>query len=306
MSTLPSLERGTPLVLDGGLATELERRGHDLDDALWSARLLLDDPDAVRAVHVDYLRAGADIVTTATYQASRTGYAARGLDDQAADRVIARAVELAVEARGLVGRDALVAGSLGPYGALLADGSEYRGDYALSVDDLVRVHAPRVDALAGVDLVWFETLPSLAEARAVAAIARARPAVRFWVQLSLRDASTIACGAPIAEAAPIFDGIDNVLGLGLNCAAPGLIEGGLASLNVRRKSAAPNRGERWDPTTRRFVGEPGDFDLGAWATRFLAAGATIVGGCCRTTPDDIARVRAAVDQSTPASRKTNG
>jgi homocysteine S-methyltransferase len=306
--TLSALEHGTPLVLDGGLASELERRGHLLDDALWSARLLLDDPEAVRAVHVDYLRAGADVVSTATYQASRMGFARRGLDAQRADRMIARAVALAIAARTLVGRGALIAGSLGPYGALLADGSEYRGDYPLSVDELVAVHLPRVDALvaAGVDLVWFETLPSLAEARAVAAIAKARPAVRFWAQLSMRDERSIARGEPIAEVGPIFDGIDNVLGVGLNCAAPETIEAGLARLGSARKSAAPNRGGRWDPVSRRFVGEAAGFDLGTWATRFLAAGATVVGGCCRTTPEDIARVRAAVDHSLPAHLKLNG
>jgi homocysteine S-methyltransferase len=292
-----TLAAGRPLLLDGGLATELERRGHSIDDALWSARLLLDDPDAVRAVHADYLRAGADVVSTASYQASRQGLATRGLDAAAADAVLARSVALARQARDEVGRDALVAGSLGPYGALLADGSEYRGDYPLSVGELIAIHRPRVEALlaGGADLILFETLPSLAEARAVAALARALPEARFWAQVTAADAARLASGDPLAELGAIFADVDNVLGLGINCCAPAVVEAALPALPARGRSAAPNRGERWDAAARRFVAEGEPFDLGAWARRFLAAGATLIGGCCRTTPADIAAARRALD-----------
>jgi homocysteine S-methyltransferase len=286
------------LVLDGGLATELERRGHRLDDGLWSARLLLDDPSAIRAVHTDYLRAGADVLCTASYQASRQGFARRGLDAAAADAAIVRSVELARQARDEIGRHAIIAGSLGPYGALLADGSEYRGDYPLSIGELVAVHRPRVEALlaGGADWILFETLPSLAEGAAVAAIARGLPEARFWVSFTTPAPDRLARDGSLADAVALFTELDNLVGLGINCTAPAIVEAALCALpRSRGRGAAPNRGERWDEVNRRFVPEAQAFDLGAWARRFAAAGATLIGGCCRTTPEDIARVRVALD-----------
>jgi homocysteine S-methyltransferase len=296
--TISAIESRRVLVLDGGLATELERRGHHLDDALWSARLLVDDPAAIRAVHADYLRAGADVLTTASYQASRQGFAKKGLDGAAADAAITRSVELARQARDDIGRRAIIAGSLGPYGALLADGSEYRGDYPLSVGELVAVHRPRVEALlaGGAEWILFETLPSLAEGAAVAAIARALPEARFWVSFTTPAPDRLARGELLGDAVALFADVDNLVGLGINCTAPAIVEAALPILPRHRgRSAAPNRGERWDDVHRRFIPEAQAFDLGAWALRFAAAGATLIGGCCRTTPEDIARVRVALD-----------
>ena len=164
-------------VLDGGLATELEARGHDLSDRLWSARLLLSEPDAIEEVHLAYFRAGARVAITASYQASVEGFAAAGLDRPTALEAIRRSVELAQRARrrfleeeAAAGRDpgrVLVAGSVGPYGAMLADGSEYRGDYDPGDAALEAFHRPRIDALvaAGADLLAIETIPTLREAR---------------------------------------------------------------------------------------------------------------------------------------------
>ena len=150
------------VVLDGGLATELEFRGHDLTDRLWSARLLVTDPGAIEAVHLDYFRAGAQVATTASYQATIPGFVAAGLDRAAALHAIATSVEVARRARDAYAAEAnvdpaglLVAGSVGPYGAMLADGAEYRGDYDPGRGVLRDLHAPRMEALleAGADLL---------------------------------------------------------------------------------------------------------------------------------------------------------
>ncbi len=195
-------------VIDGGLATELEARGHDLSDRLWSARLLLTDPEAIEAVHLAYFRAGARVATTASYQATIQGFAAAGLDRATALAAIARSVDLARRARdryaaeaGLEPADLLVAGSVGPYGAMLADGSEYRGDYDPGTAELRDVHAPRIDALlaAGVDLLAIETVPTMREAAVLLDLVEETGATA-WLSYQCRDGASTAAGEPFGEA----------------------------------------------------------------------------------------------------------
>ena len=195
------------VLLDGGLATELERRGHDLDDPLWSAKVLLEDPGAIRAAHRTYLDAGADCVITATYQATFQGLAARGVDSSRAEGVLLKAVDLAVRARddfraGQANREGrlrpVVAAGIGPYGAFLADGSEYRGDYGIGARALADFHRRRLRLLAGspADMLACETLPSLGEARVLAALARETTAKPVWFSFTCRDEGHLSDGTP--------------------------------------------------------------------------------------------------------------
>lgn len=288
MKLLDLLDTRAVVLLDGGLASELERRGHDLDDRLWSARVLLESPDAIVAVHRDYLDAGADIVTTASYQATFAGLARRGLDHAAAAAIIGTSVRLARRACDEAGRtDALVAGSIGPYGAYLADGSEYRGDYGLSVDALVDFHGPRLDVLAAsCDVIACETIPCLTEAEA---LARLLPGLDAWVSFSCRDALHVSHGEPLAEC---IEAVACATAVGVNCIAPAL------ALDLLRTAARatdkplvvyPNSGETWDGRAPGWSGCAVRPDaLAEAAPAWVAAGARIVGGCCRTTPAHIA------------------
>jgi homocysteine S-methyltransferase len=278
------IDAASPVLLDGGLATELERRGHDLDDPLWSARVLLEQPEAIVQVHRDYLEAGADIVTTATYQATFVGLAGRGLDREATTELLASAVALARRACDEAGRpDALVAASIGPYGAFLADGSEYRGDYGLCVDALVDFHGPRLDVLAPLcDVVACETIPCLAEAQA---LARLLPGLDAWVSFSCRDAQTVSHGEPLSEC---IAAVPSATAVGVNCIAPALTTALLctaAKATDKPLVAYPNAGEIYrDGWSGRALGPT---DLAALAPRWYAAGARLIGGCCRTTPAHI-------------------
>jgi homocysteine S-methyltransferase len=280
------------VVLDGGLATELEARGHDLADALWSARLLLDDPDAIVAAHRSFFRAGAVVATTASYQASFPGLAARGLGRAAAERVLRRSVELADAARAeaaIDGRRRWVAASVGPYGAALADGSEYRGRYGLSVAELAAWHRPRLEVLvdAGPDILALETVPDADEARALVAALAGSP-VPAWLSYSIDGGSTRA-GQPLTDAFAVVAESPEIVAVGVNCCAPSDV--GPAIAVARRVTGKPvvvypNSGERWDAARRRWVGRS-RFSA-ALAARWIAAGAVAVGGCCRVRPRDIA------------------
>lgn len=159
-----------PLLLDGGLATELEARGHDLSDDLWSARLLVDAPQEIVAAHLAFYRAGAVIATTASYQATFPGFRTRGIGYDDGVRLLRRSVELAKLARAqLPGPRRWVAASAGPYGAALADGSEYRGRYGRRVRELTAFHRPRLEVLAGAepDVLALETVPDADEGAAL-------------------------------------------------------------------------------------------------------------------------------------------
>lgn len=285
------------VLFDGGMATELERRGFDLSSHLWSARLLVDAPEAVQAVQRDYVDAGADVICSASYQASRLGFARAGLSEHDADALITRSVVLTREA--VRGR-ALVAASLGPYGAVLADGSEYSGGYALSEGALADFHRPRIAAaLAGApDLVLFETVPSLVEARALLRVFAEHADVPFMVTFSTRDEAHVAHGEPFAEVARTVAAAPNVVAVGVNCLPPERVVPLLRSAagTATPLAASPNSGETWDATARRWVGAPiAGKDFGTLVRTYLDAGARVVGGCCRTTPDDIAAARRTID-----------
>ena len=304
----PFLDLGA-CVLDGGLATELERRGADLRDPLWSAKALLESPNDIVDVHLSYFEAGADVAITASYQASETGFATRGVDRAGTEHLLRRSVELAREA---VGRWAistaaaqrerpspLVAASVGPYGAVLADGSEYRGDYGVSRSFLVDFHLARLDPLvaAGPDLLAVETIPSSVEIEAIVeALALLGHPIPAWCSVTLRDGSTLADGAPLLDAISPARSSPSMVALGVNCCSSTdalqavQLLGPHASMPV---VAYPNRGGTWEAHTHTWVGDRRS-DMGAIASQLWQTGARIVGGCCGTGPDDVRSITRAL------------
>jgi homocysteine S-methyltransferase len=294
------------VLLDGALATELERYGADLRDSLWSARLLVENPDLIRRVHLDYLDAGADVITTASYQATLPGFARHGLSAEQAADLLRLSVELARQARaGFLaahpGRplQPLVAASVGPYGAYLSDGSEYRGDYGLSVTELMDFHRPRLAVLAAAepDLFAFETIPNLAEAQALVQLLAELPETAAWLSFSCRDDTHVSSGEAFADGVAIAAASPQVVAVGVNCTAPRFVE---ELLHCARRVTArplvcyPNSGERWDAQAKCWVPGTGAAEFGAAARRWYDAGARLLGGCCRTTPDDIRAIASAL------------
>lgn len=311
-------ERGFALV-DGGLATELERHGHRLDGALWSAGLLESNPGAIRAVHDDYLRAGADIVITATYQASFAGFAAAGIDDARACRLMQRAVDLARDAcrdqraaPARRGAGPLVAASIGPYGAALADGSEYSGDYGVDDEVLTEFHHRRLALLAssGADLLAIETIPSIDEARVLARLLDDTSGPDAWISFSCRDRGHLSDGTPIEDAVSLFAGVGRAGALGVNCTRPEFVESLVRRIAGAMRDAEvvayPNLGEQWDPGARRWHSGTGAARFDELAADWYRAGARLVGGCCRTTPEIIADIGRRLERLVQTTRDQPG
>jgi homocysteine S-methyltransferase len=293
------LAGGRTVVLDGGLATELEAGGADLSDVLWSARLLAEDPAAIARAHLAFFRAGAQVATTASYQASFEGFARRGIDADAAAGLMRRSVELARDAGATAQKERderdsdrpfLVAASVGPYGAFLADGSEYRGRYGLSVAALRDFHRRRMTVLldAEPDLLAMETIPEIEEGEALATLLDELGGTG-WLSFTCTDGARLRSGAPVEEAFALADGASGVVAVGINCTAPEhaleLVERASSSTD-KPIVVYPNSGEDWDPVRRRWTGSRHPVD-GTAATSWIAAGARIVGGCCRVTPAQI-------------------
>jgi len=295
------------VILDGGLATALEARGHDLHDRLWSARLLADDPQAIREVHDAYLDAGADCVTTASYQATIEGFTGRGLTEHRAVDLLKLSVHLACEARDAFWQDEtrrpgrlqpLVAASIGPYGAFLANGAEYTGDYDLDEDGLYAFHRPRFAILSstGADLLACETMPSRVEARAVARLIDETPDARAWLSFSCRDGHHLCDGSLFKDAIGDLKSCRGLVAVGVNCTAPWHVNSLLE--DARQVTdlplvAYPNSGELYNARRGGWSGTPAS-NPAALAPEWWARGARLIGGCCRVGPDDITRVRAAL------------
>jgi len=335
------------IILDGALATELEARGADLNDPLWSAKLLLESPALIRQLHYDYLVAGADLIITASYQASFAGLMDRGLSYEQAATLMQRSVELADEARrqflmdkpvekkespdlyanqvqnpsfssqrtdklperntpSIAGKNSgfhselriapLIAASIGPYGAFLHDGSEYTGEYGLSTAELAAWHRPRMAVLAdsNADLLACETIPSLAEAVALLQLLTEFPNIQAWISFSCRDGEHISHGERFVEVVALANQSPQVVAIGINCTAPRHV----ASLLHHAQSATdtpllgyPNRGEQWDAEAHCWRAGTGETDFAHAAEQWYRAGARLIGGCCRTTPHDIAQIK---------------
>ena len=293
------------LILDGGLATELERRGYDISGALWSAKLLLDAPHAVEQLHFDYFAAGAQCVTTASYQASYEGFAKAGLSAEETTRLLQRSVGLAKAAReGAAAkvpseRPRYVAASVGPYGATLHDGSEFRGNYGISVAELQEFHSVRFEILAasGADLVACETIPTLDEGRALLDLLTDHSEARAWLTFTSPDGIHTSQGEPLVDCARAVDSLDNVIAVGVNCVHPRVVATAITELcrgTQKPIVVYPNAGEQWDAGSREWRGTADGSHLSDLAPAWIEAGARLIGGCCRTGPGDISALARAI------------
>ncbi len=303
VTTLEAALRQRPLLLDGGLATELERQGSDLSGSLWSARLLRDDPEAILDVHRTFFNAGSDVATSASYQATFEGFAAVGIDAASTTDLMRRSVALARRAADEVpDRPTWVAASIGPYGAMLADGSEYRGDYGLSIRQLREFHRPRLEVLAdaGADVLAVETIPCAAEVEALLE-ELCTIGMTAWLALSVKGETTRS-GEPLSEVFAMAADVAEVVAVGVNCSTPEDAAGALAIASKATGKPGvvyPNSGERWDANAHAWSGlgelDPADVD------KWLDNGAALVGGCCRVTPEQISAIAAALHRDQPAN-----
>ncbi|MDP5371387.1 homocysteine S-methyltransferase [Lactiplantibacillus plantarum] len=296
-----------PVVSDGAMATELEKRGVATNSALWSATAMLDHPDAIQAVHQSYLDAGAKIMTTNTYQANVPAFEQAGIAAAQARQLIQQAVTIAHTARDASHvTDAVIAGSIGPYGAYLADGSEYTGAYQLTPSAYQDFHRERLALImaAGVDVLALETMPRLDEVQAlVQLITTTWPQQPYWVSFSIKDPQTLCDGTSLAAAAKWVAAQPNVVAVGVNCTT---LENIAPALTTLKAAVAvplivyPNSGDQYDPVTKTWQETHLSHQFASFVPQWLAAGARIIGGCCRTTPKDIATVARALSVSDSA------
>ncbi len=308
----PFLADQRAVILDGGLATELERRGADLRDELWSARLLIEDPVSIRQLHLDYFLAGADVAVSASYQASFEGFARRGLSRNESAALLQSSVRIAQEARDqfweVLRKPAdskhrkrpLVAASVGSYGAFLADGSEYRGDYKISDQELRDWHRPRLEALlaAEPDLLACETIPCFQEGEVLVNLLDEYGSTPAWLSFSCRDGESVCSGERFDACVELANSSRAVVAVGLNCTAPRYAElllGSAGRVTEKPLVCYPNSGETWDSASKTWTSNSDEGRFADRAVTWNTIGARLIGGCCRTSPDDIRALAALLD-----------
>jgi homocysteine S-methyltransferase len=300
------------LLLDGALGTELARRGWDISDSLWSARVLLDHPEAIEQIHFDYLEAGARCITSGSYQVSFDGFEKVGMTRQDAALALSQSVEIAKRARTRflekypAARLPLVAASLGPYGASLADGSEFHGNYQASFIDLYAFHAQRLSCLskAEPDIFACETIPSWQEAEIILQALLPYPEIPAWFSFTCRDSLHTAHGELIRDCARTLSSHSQVSAIGVNCTAPAHISSLIAEIRAHTDKpivAYPNSGQTWDAVARAWLGNSSAHSWGEQAVEWVHRGANWIGGCCGTTPEDIRQIRVALQSKFPHS-----
>jgi len=295
-----------PLLIDGGLSNELERQGCDLNHKLWSAHMLENNPEAIIEAHLAYLKAGAQCITTSSYQATLPGFMQLGYDRTTAEAMIIKTVTLAeeaikrFEAWGNNTSSLLIAASIGPYGAYLSDGSEYRGNYDVSDATLFDFHMPRIKLLDETNAHFFacETIPSFQEAKVLAEILKQtkKPA---WITFSCKDDKHINDGTPISECASLLKDHPNVFAIGVNCTAPqhisGLVKELKANADSKRIVVYPNSGEVFQAKTKTWLGLADPNAFASMSQEWISLGVDIMGGCCRIGPDHIRKMNDALN-----------
>lgn len=301
-----ALDRPGPILLDGGLATQLEAQGCDIGNTLWSASLLTNETQAIVNATRAYLDAGAEIVATASYQASQQGFASMGVAADAADKLMLLSVDLAKQARDEYLLDnpncthmPIIAASLGPFGAAQHDGSEYTGNYAVSADELRAFHRDRVRLFdrSDADVLALETIPSRTEAKVLADLLRdvETPA---WVSFSCRDARYISDGTTLEDAVVLFRHHPSVLAVGINCTPPQYVVPLIRRVHRVVPDTAilayPNSGETYNVTDNSWSGTVTPLDCAAAAQDWVSAGAKLIGGCCRMGPEHIRAMATAI------------
>jgi len=295
------------LILDGGLATELENAGHDIDHPLWSAHLVFENPEAIKRVHLSYLKAGADLIMTASYQASFLGCLNEGMSEKETEILLRKTVAIAEYARKefLKGKEEnhikpMIAASVGPYGAYLTNGAEYKGNYGVSKQILHDFHLRRWEILASTkaDLMACETIPSFEEAEVLQSILRKTPKREAYVSFSCKNEEYISDGTPIKECAEMLADNKQVIAVGVNCTAPEYISSLIGKVCEGAPEKAvivyPNSGEIYDPNLRSWTGTSSKENLTKLAKEWLARGAALIGGCCRMGPKHIGVIKKAL------------
>ena len=291
-----------PLLIDGGLSNVLESNGHDLNNKLWAAQLLETDPEAIIQAHLAYLVSGARCITTASYQASINGFMEMGYDQKASEALLLRSVELVEKAiehaltAGHINTKPLIAASIGPYGAYLADGSEYRGNYGVSEEVLKEFHADRIRLLdnSNADLIACETIPSFQEAKILGEVLTqtSKPA---WVSFSCKNGKQLNDGTAIEECVSIFADHPKVFAIGVNCTAPKYVSALITAIKKQIDSKKiviyPNSGEAYNAKSKTWMGISDPELFTRMAEEWVALGADIIGGCCRIGPDHIGAIR---------------
>ncbi len=293
------------VVIDGATGTELERKGFDINDSLWSAKFLMENPLAITEVHEDYLKAGSDCITTLSYQATFEGFMKKGLTENQAKDLLQSSVKIALSARNNFWeskeknkdnrKKPLVAASIGPYGAYLADGSEFRGDYGLRQEELIKFHRKRMKTLieAKPDLLACETVPCLLEAKAYVKLLEEFPAISAWISFSAKDGKHINSGESIQECAQYLDKKEQIIAIGINCTAPEYIESlieQIKEVSTKPIIVYPNGGAVYDGNSKTWSTEVENASYGEMAEQWYKKGASIIGGCCQTTPNDISQI----------------
>lgn len=313
MASFAEFVTGRPyVVVDGALATELEARGCDLNSALWSAETLIHQPELIYQVHLDYFLAGADVAITSSYQASVAGLQLHGLSDHEAHDLIQKSVELAKQAREEIirrqpGRQCFVAGSVGPYGAFLSDGSEYTGRYRLPSQEMKTFHRSRISTLikAGVDVLAFETIPSFHEAQDLLELIQESPATVCWFSFTLRDENHLSDGTPVAKILGVLNDSPQVVAVGVNCIPEDLVSKAkriMSAFTTKPLIAYPNSGEVYDAVSKTWSGQRAQGkELDGQVKQWFSLGGKLIGGCCRTTPDDIRTIKKALQEVTGGS-----
>lgn len=275
------------LILDGGLSTALEESGYDVSGPMWTGELLLSNPDAITAAHRSFVEAGADILITGSYQISFEGGRSVGWSDDDVERALRNST---AAARLAANEDTIVAASIGPFGAHLNDGSEFRGNYGASARAIREFHDRRLDIVLDTepDMLAIETMPDLDEVRIIMELVESKsPEIDFWVSFTVREAGTLSGGATFADACAVVERESSAIAIGINCSPLSVITQTLVSVDTDLPFVVyPNAGQSWDSESMSWAGKP-EFATSVNVEEWVSAGARIVGGCCGYGPGHI-------------------
>jgi S-methylmethionine-dependent homocysteine/selenocysteine methylase len=286
-------------VIDGGLSTALELLGADISGPLWTAQTVIDDPALLERAHRSFAEAGADIIATASYQCGTKQFESIGLSAKEARDALASTTTIA--RRAVEGTSVAVAASVGPFGASLANGSEYNGRYGVEWLVVEDYHREKLAILveSGADLIAIETIPLADEALLIAEILEELGAPPAWFSFGFADETQTYGLDAIDKAVLGIAGYADLVAIGMNCTHPRYVDSLLVSMSELVSGIPlivyPNHGREWDAVARCWIGDSMSISAAETVKRWVDLGARFIGGCCGVDPRGIADLVATRD-----------
>ena len=287
-------------LLDGSMSFPMEQLGYNLKNKLWTGKALINNPDLIKDIHKGYIDAGADFISTSTYQISFDRLKNMGYQSEEIKKIFQKSVDIVKDAieESKLKKEIKIVGSFGPYASYDPEASEYIGEYDSTDIEIKKFHLNNIRIIeeTDLDIILYETIPCLREIK-ILSEALSHSTKEIWISITCNEEMEFRDGSSFKDACEIISKIEKITTMGINCFSPLLVKKAIDLLKKysnKKILIYPNSGEIYNPKERFWTGN-NEFN-NSMIKNWLSLYPDIIGGCCRIGYDDIKKMRVEIDK----------